>query len=279
MGMIINVQNTHFAKGTKTTSNGINTYKWEEPQHVQGLEKVTITPITAKGEKYGDGILRKKKSKRTGYTLGVDLNEVPAEIKRYINGLTYKDGVETDDGACSGGAFALGFEHVKEDDTVEKIWFIWCEAEPIEEENQQSTGDINISSDTLAITAYKLEEYENRAYVKIWTGDSNVTEEMAENFFKQVQTNDEIVAPKTKVNTPTANPVSGTTFADTQEVTLACATDGASIYYTVDGTEPTTSSTEYTAPIELTATTTIKAIAVKTDLTNSDVLIATYTKQ
>ena len=194
MGMVINVQNTHIAKGTKTTQNGVSTYTWDTPQHVLGLEKVTITPITATGEKYGDGILRKKKSKRTGYTLGIDINEVPAEIKRYINGLTYTSGVETDDGACSGGAFAIGFEHVKEDDTVEKIWFIWCEAEPIEEENEQSTGDINISSDTLSITSYKLSEYDDRAYVKIWTGDENVTEEMETNFFTKVQTGKTIEA-------------------------------------------------------------------------------------
>ena len=60
MGMVINVQNTHIAKGTKTTTNGVSAYTWDTPQKVQGLEKVTITPITATGEKYGDGILRKK---------------------------------------------------------------------------------------------------------------------------------------------------------------------------------------------------------------------------
>lgn len=192
--MVINVQNTHFAKGTKTTSNGVSTYAWDTPMLVQGLEKVTITPVTAKGEKYGDGILRKKITRRSGYTLGIDINEVPQDIKRYINGLTYSNGVETDDGACTGGAFAIGFEHVKADSTIEKIWFIWCEAEPIEEENQQSTTDISISSDTVNITAYKLSEYNDRAYVKIWTGDSDVTEDMVENFFTKVQTSSTITA-------------------------------------------------------------------------------------
>lgn len=195
MGMVINVQNAHFAKATKTTTNGTSTYTWDTPEAMPGLEKVTITPITAKGEKYGDGILRIKKSKRAGYTIGIDINEVSAELKRYINGLTYEDGVETDDGACSGGAFALGFEHVKVDDTVEKIWFLYCDAEPIEDDNQQSTTDINISSDTVSITGYKLKEYNDRAYVKIWTGDENVTEDMAKNFFTQVQTSKDITSP------------------------------------------------------------------------------------
>ena len=55
-------------------------------------------------------------------------------------------------------------------------------------------------------------------------------------------------------------------------VTIATATDGATIYYTLDGTTPTTSSTVYSGPFTLDGTTkkgTIRAIAVKSGLTNS----------
>lgn len=195
MGKVINVQNAHFAKCTKTLeSNGTNKYVWSAPQYVEGLEKVTITPVTAKGEQYGDGILRTKKSKRTAYTLGVDINDIPAEYRRYMQGLTYTNGVETDDGDCNAGPVAFGCEHIKSDGSVEKIWFIYCEADPIEEESQQTTSDISISSDTLALTSFKLSEYENRAYVKICSSDSNVTEQMLDNFFKKVQTDTTINA-------------------------------------------------------------------------------------
>jgi len=50
-------------------------------------------------------------------------------------------------------------------------------------------------------------------------------------------------------------------FAGSTEVSITCATSGAKIYYTTNGTEPTTSSTEYIAPFELSATTTVNAIA------------------
>ena len=50
-------------------------------------------------------------------------------------------------------------------------------------------------------------------------------------------------------------------FVTSTQVSITCTTSGAKIYFTTDGTIPTTSSTEYTAPFELSATTTVKAIA------------------
>lgn len=49
------------------------------------------------------------------------------------------------------------------------------------------------------------------------------------------------------------------------QVTMSCETEGATIYYTSDGTEPTTASTAYTNPIDVWFDTTFKALAVKGD--------------
>ena len=78
------------------------------------------------------------------------------------------------------------------------------------------------------------------------------------------------------VSAPTFSVDAGT-YNTTQTVTLTSATDGATIYYTTDGTEPTTKSTEYTEAITVSATTTIKAIAVDADGNESAVATATYT--
>lgn len=51
-----------------------------------------------------------------------------------------------------------------------------------------------------------------------------------------------------------------------EEVSITCDTPGASIYYTTDGSVPTTSSTLYTAPLNIAASTTIRAIGYKAAL-------------
>ncbi len=76
--------------------------------------------------------------------------------------------------------------------------------------------------------------------------------------------------------TPAASLAAGM-FASSQTVTLTDATAGATIYYTTNGATPTTASTKYTAPIKVTATETIKAIAVLAGHTNSEVKSVTYT--
>lgn len=78
------------------------------------------------------------------------------------------------------------------------------------------------------------------------------------------------------VAAPTFSPNGGAVLAGT-EVTIASATEGATIYYTTDGTEPTTASTVYTEAIVVNEAITLKAIAVKEGMDNSAVATAEFT--
>lgn len=61
--------------------------------------------------------------------------------------------------------------------------------------------------------------------------------------------------------------------SDTEKViTIICEEDGAKIYYTTDGTEPSKSSSLYSAPITLPVNTTIKAVAVKSGMEDSEIV-------
>jgi len=74
---------------------------------------------------------------------------------------------------------------------------------------------------------------------------------------------------------PAFSPVGGT-YTTPQSVTITDSTAGATIYYTTNGTAPTTSSTVYNGPITVSWTQTIQAIAAASGDTNSPVSTATY---
>ena len=89
-------------------------------------------------------------------------------------------------------------------------------------------------------------------------------------FLKIVATN--------QVGTPVITPAGGE-FYGTATVQLTCATDGATIRYTLDGTEPTTNAARYSVAIALNASATLKAKAFKDTLSDSNTMGANFVKQ
>ena len=73
---------------------------------------------------------------------------------------------------------------------------------------------------------------------------------------------DDVVITAESTSAPTFSLAEGY-YKTAQTVTMNCATDGATIYYTEDGTTPTDESTEYTGAITVSTTKTIKAVAIK----------------
>jgi hypothetical protein len=78
------------------------------------------------------------------------------------------------------------------------------------------------------------------------------------------------------VATPTFSPAGGV-YNEAQNVAISCTTAGATIHYTLDGTNPNTSSAVYSSPIAISETTTVKAMAEKAGMENSSIAAATYT--
>lgn len=79
-----------------------------------------------------------------------------------------------------------------------------------------------------------------------------------------------------QVQAPSFSPVGGN-YSSSQSVTISDGTSGTTIYYTTDGSTPTTSSAVYSAPITLSTSQTLSAIAVASGYSNSQVQSATYT--
>lgn len=76
--------------------------------------------------------------------------------------------------------------------------------------------------------------------------------------------------------TPAISPAAGT-YSNSVSVSISDSTSGASIYYTTNGSTPTTSSTKYSSAFTLNATATVKAIAVASGYLNSAVASSAYT--
>jgi len=69
----------------------------------------------------------------------------------------------------------------------------------------------------------------------------------------------------------------GGVYTENQSVEISCATSGATIYYTTDGTEPDDNSTEYIGPVTISDVfTTLKAIAYRADTVTSDIATEEY---
>jgi len=104
-------------------------------------------------------------------------------------------------------------------------------------------------------------------------------------FFIGCAANNPIAAPIAGIGTPTSNPTAAAkpvftpapgTYTCAQTVTLSTATAGATIYYTADGTEPTTSSMKYSSAIPVSGSQVIQAVAIASGYSDSSLVKAGY---
>jgi hypothetical protein len=80
---------------------------------------------------------------------------------------------------------------------------------------------------------------------------------------------------ETQTSEPSISPAGGT-YASTQTVILTKTMPGEVIYYTLDGSTPTTGSPKYKTALKISATTTVKALAIASGLSPSNVLTTVY---
>lgn len=116
---------------------------------------------------------------------------------------------------------------------------------------------------------------------KEWVGNAPIfSPQKSTNSFLVQSSNVTVTAtyediPPSYVETPEITPGGGTLSANTQ-VSITCATPGADIHYTTDGSEPTRSSRKYNAPFFVSQTMTVKAKAFRDDIADSATKTASF---
>ena len=228
---------------TGTNNTGTLTYKWyrsgENAPIATDTDKYTLT-----ADDIGRTITVVVKS-------SAELGSITAVTKV----------VEKADGPAAPAAFTLGFA-LNEDQKTFTATIPEVENAEYSFDGKQYSA-VNTKTDCAPNTEYT-------GYVRIPGTDT----QKASAVTSSTQT-----APKLTVAAPVFKPDGTTSFRGTQTVEIFCATPGASIYYTTDGTMPTSNSTAYNGAISLAATTTIKAIAVKADMNDSAVAAVTFTRR
>ena len=228
---------------TGTNNTGTLTYKW-----YRSGEDV---PIATDTDKYT----------LTADDIGQTITAMVKSSKELGSMIAVTKVVEKADGPAAPAAFTLGFALNDDQKTFTATIPEVKNAEYSFDGKQYSA--VNTKTDCAPNTEYT-------GYVRIPETDT----QKASAVTSSTQT-----APKLTVAAPVFKPDGTTSFRGTQMVEIYCATPGASIYYTTDGTTPTSTGTIYSGAISLTSTTTIKAIAVKADMNDSAVAEATFTRR
>ena len=143
------------------------------------------------------------------------------------------------------------------------------------EQNAFTSSPLLNSIYSLAMTPPTLNgDVSNHAFADATTRATIYVKPAAEGSYRVASHWNEFSKVETFNNALCAQP---TFILNNYQLSIATATDGATIYYTTDGTDPTTSSSSYSAPIDFWQNGTVKAIAVKEGMDPS--LVAEFKKE
>lgn len=176
-----NVKNIHYAKNTPGASGEVTRGK---PIKIAGAMKVSVNPTVSSGKLFGDGIVADEITKLTGAGISLEMNKIPTEVVNELYGKE-KDsvtGITKDNISNEPIEFSLGWEVELTGGGSEFVWFTKCKAQPIQNEVQQGTDNINFSTDTLNLTAMPDENGDIRLFGE--TIDSDF--KCADTWFKSI---------------------------------------------------------------------------------------------
>lgn len=114
------------------------------------------------------------------------------------------------------------------------------------------------------------------AYLRGMTVVGNIASVFTLGYFQSAVASATYTINLPQAATPTFSVPAGS-YTSAQTVTISDITAGATIYYTTDGTTPTTQSTVYAGPISISASETVQAIATATGYSQSALATAAYT--
>lgn len=143
-----NIKRSVYAVITKDDATGVvhgPVKPFGDPMQVQ------LTPTYASGTLYGGGVKTEDMTKMNGITMKFDLNKIPIETRAEIGGHQIVTGVLVESADDQAPDIAVGYEVEETGGHRELVWLLKGKAKPIGSNVQQSTDNINFSTDTIDI--------------------------------------------------------------------------------------------------------------------------------
>ena len=113
--------------------------------------QIQLTPQVATGTLYGDGNKEEDVGMLKGIAVAVDTNKVFAETRAEIMGNTIVDGIVIEKAGDQPPDIAVGYEVDQLGGTKEQVWLLKGKAQPGNQTIQQSTDNVNFSTDSTTI--------------------------------------------------------------------------------------------------------------------------------
>ena len=242
-------------------------YKDQDPVRIGRLVKADLTVNLASGKLFADDGLAESVEEffLRLYRYGDRRHGGRRRLRGLWRGGQGRRGPLYHPGRASGGGLAYFKKLMRRKKVIYKGYFYPLVMASLGNDTAQTKGDsITFGTNNTTFTVFACEdaswrhtkEFPSEAEALAWIKDK--------------------LKGKKKAATPTATPAAGA-VASGATVALASTTENAVIHYTTDGSDPTETSPAYSSPIEITAETTIKAIATAEGFAASDVLEAHYT--
>ena len=253
------------AKYNYNSSTGVVSYS-DAIQIGEGVS-TSVTPSYANAKLYGDNRTVEEVNEFVNAAIALGVTRVPLKAAELLYGheINEIDGIEHSKAGDVSNYVGYGFTAKNSDGTYDacvlrKVKFVEGE------DTYQTKGEsVTFKQPSLSGSALAPDDggdWRTKAY-------GFVSEEAAENWVKSVLGLGSQVAP-------VVFSVPGGSYDAAQSVALTTATAGATIYYTTDGTKPSSAATEYTGAITVSSDQMIRAIAVKPLMTDSVVTTEEY---
>ena len=145
--------------------------------------QVQLTTSLATGVLHGDGVQQENIARITGIAMVLDVNKIPIEDRAIILGNKYENGILEEVAGDEAPYIAVGYEVPETNGCKELIWLLKGRAQPYNSNVQQSTENINFSTDSVTIN-FIPRDSDGRLRFFGDTANADLTEEQVTKWFK-----------------------------------------------------------------------------------------------